>query len=240
MSLDSSTAKPSLVRTGIKAGAAFASSVFQGAVLALLLGAGGFFYYLSRLDGPGMPAARAGGAGAIVALLASPSVLIGVVLVFFVPLYMMVGVAHGRSRAMQQVMRAHGATLAQRLAGAIAGRIEAMPRAHGALQRTPDWLSVDTLSRQLAPVLGDGRAVRAVIGFVLKRLPLSDMLAQWQQNQEKQGQVEAGAEDPALRALLAQRIGDTLEDAAASSRRPLWIVMGIQAALLAAGTWLTA
>ena len=226
MSLNSSTATPSLVRTGVKAGAAFAGSVFQGAVLALLLGAGGFFYYLSRLDGPGMPAA--------------PSVLIGVMLMFFVPLYMMVGVSHGRSRAMQQVVRAHGETLAQRLAGAIAGRIEAMPRAHGVLQRTPDWLSVDPLSRQLAPVLGDGRAVRAVIGFVLKRLPLSDMLAQWQQNQHAQGKVEAGAEDPALRALLMQRIGETLEDAATPSRMPLWIVMGLQAALLAAGLWLTA
>ena len=37
------------------------------------------------------------------------------------------------------------------MAGAIAGRIEAMPRTHGALHKVAEWLSVDTVVSQLAP-----------------------------------------------------------------------------------------
>ena len=93
MSSTSSSA-PSLVRTGAKAGVAFASSVAMGSLLALLLGGGVFFFYVSRLSGPGMPAgAHAGGAGAILALLFSPPLLVGMLLLAFVPIYLMLGVA---------------------------------------------------------------------------------------------------------------------------------------------------
>jgi len=241
MSSDSSTA-PSMVRTGAKAGVAFAGSVAMGFVFALLLGGGVFFFYLSRLSGPGMPAAaHAGGAGAILALVFSPPLLVAMLLLAFMPIYLMLGVARGRSRAMQQVVTAHGEALSQRVADSIAARIEAMPRTKGALERASDLLSADAIVQQLAPVLGQGRAVRGIVKFVLNRLPLADVMAQWQQGRaaEPAAASAPGAPDPVLRALLTQRIGQALRDAATPSRKPLYIAMGVQAALLAVGIWLT-
>ncbi|SCX71204.1 hypothetical protein [Variovorax sp. EL159] len=234
--------EPSLVRTGAKAGLAFAGSVIKGGLLGLVLGGGAFIFYVSQLQGPGNTAARAGGVGAILALLTSPSLLVAVLLLLFVGVYVALGVAHGRARAMQHLVAARGEAVAQKLGGAIAGRIEAMPRTHGTLQRAADWLSVDALSKQLAPVLGEGKAVRSVVAFVLNRLPMSEMLAEWQESRAAHGEPVAGegavAQDPALRALLARRINETLQDLAAPSRKPLYIALGAHAALLGVGLWL--
>jgi hypothetical protein len=234
--------QPSLVRTGAKAGAAFVGSVVKGGLLSLILGGGAFFYYVSQLQGPGNAAARAGGAGAALALITSPPLLVAVLLGAFVVVYVMLGVAQGRARAMQHLVAARGEAVSQKLAGAIAGRIEAMPRTHGTLQRAADWLSVDALSKQLAPVLGEGKAVRSVVGFVLNRLPLSDMLAEWQQGRAAHGEPAAGEEgavqDPALRALLTRRINETLQEMSTPSRKPLYIALGAHAVLLGVGLWL--
>ena len=183
----SSTASPSFMRTGLKAGVVYASSVAVGGLLALLFGGGAFAWYLGRFDGPGMSAAHAGGVGGILAMLVSPPLLVAMLLMLCIPLYLMVGVKEGHAQALRQVIKAHGDTLSQRLAAAIAGRIEAMPRTHGALQRAPDWLTVETLSRQLAPFLGESKAVRLAIGFVLGRLPIADILAQWHETQGETG-----------------------------------------------------
>lgn len=234
-----SSPPPSLARTGLRAGTAFGVSAIKSAALAFVLGGGVFFFYLSRLSGPGMPAARAGGAGAVIAMIASPPLLIALLLFAFLPLYLMLGFVRARARAMQQVARAHGDAIAQRLGHAIAARIEAMPRTHGALQRASDWLSVDALCRQLAPLLGDGRVVRGVVGFVLGRLPLSDVLAEWQQGRAGREATAPGTEDPALRALLVGRVGDTLQEFATPTRRPFYLAMSVQAVLLAVGLWLT-
>lgn len=228
------SAAPSLARTGLRAGASFAASVAKGAVLSLVLGCGVFFFYLSQLDGPGVPAARAGGAGAIVALLSSPPLLVAILLLGFVPLYMMLGVARGRTLAMRQVVASRGDVISQKLGDAIADRIEAMPRTHGTLQRTAEWLSPDALCRQLAPVLGEGKAVRAVVGFVLRKLPMSEMLAEWQATRTEQPE----AADGALRSLLTRRIGETLEDMSTPSRRPLYIALAAHGVLLGVGLWL--
>jgi hypothetical protein len=90
--------QPSLVRTGAKAGLAFAGSVIKGGLLGVVLGGGVFFFYLSQLNGPGNVAARAGGAGAIIALITTPSVLVALLLLLFVVVYTMLGVAQGRAR----------------------------------------------------------------------------------------------------------------------------------------------
>jgi len=234
--------QPSLVRTGAKAGAAFIGSVVKGGLLSLILGGGAFFYYLSQLQGPGNAGARAGGAGAALALLTSPPLLVAVLLLLFVVVYVMLGVQQGRAKAMQHLVTARGEAVSERLGGAIAGRIEAMPRTHGTLQRAADWLSVDALSKQLAPVLGEGKAVRAVVGFVLNRLPLSDMLAEWQQGRAEHGELaaaeEGAAQDPALRALLTRRINETLQEMAEPSSKPLYIALGAHAVLLGVGLWL--
>ena len=237
-------AQPSLVRTGVKAGAAFAGSVIKGGLLALILGGGLFFFYLSQLaqlEGPGNTAARAGGFGAVLALISSPPLLVAVLLFLFGAVYLMLGVHQGRTKAMQHLVAARGETLSQRLAGAIAGRIEAMPRTHGTLQRAADWLSVDALTQQLAPVLGEGRVVRSVVGFVLNRLPMSDMLAEWQQGrsaQQEPGAGEGAAQDPALRALLTRRIHETLQEMSTPSRTLLYVALGAHAVLLGVGLWL--
>lgn len=231
-----------MVRTGAKAGVAFAGSVAMGGLLAFLLGGGVFFFYLSRLSGPGMPAAaHAGGAGAVLAVLFSPPLLVSMLLLAFVPIYLMLGVARGRSRAIQQVVTGHGEAISQRLTDAIAGRIEAMPRTKGALERVSEALSVEAIGQQLAPVLGNGRAVRGMINFAVNRLPMADLMAQWQQNRAAEGAAAPapGTPDPVLRGLLTQRIGETLQDAATPSSKPLYIAMAVQAALLAVGMWLT-
>ncbi|MGJ7490957.1 hypothetical protein [Variovorax sp. ZT4R33] len=238
-----SNAAPSIARTGLKASAAFAGSVIQGIVLAFVLGGGVFAFYVTQLHGPGAPAARAGGAGAALALLVSPPLLVATLLILFIPLYLMVGVAHGRRKAMQRLVADHGDAISQRLAIAIGSRIEAMPRTHGVLKRTADWLSVDQLCSQVAPMLGKGRAIRAVIAFVLKRLPLSETLAEWQQaradmpDQPTAPGVDRPT-DPALRELLTRRIGETLNDLGTPSRTPLYIAFAAHAALLGIGLWL--
>ncbi|WP_295987076.1 hypothetical protein [uncultured Variovorax sp.] len=243
-SSDPAAAQPSLVRTGAKAGLSFAGSVIKGGLLGVFLGGGVFFFYLSQLQGPGNVAARAGGAGAVLALITSPPLLVALLLLFFVVVYVALGVQQGRARAMQHLVEARGEAVSQRLAGAIASRIEAMPRAHGALHRVADWLSVNALSRQLAPVLGEGRAVRTVVAFVIGRLPLSEMLAEWQQSRDENGSApvsgEEGAapQDPALRALLTRRINETLQEMAEPSRTPLYIALGAHAVLLGVGLWL--
>ena len=229
------------MRTGAKAGAAFIGSVVKGGLLSLVLGGGAFFYYLSQLQGPGNAGARAGGAGAALALLTSPPLLVAVLLLLFVAVYVMLGVQRGRTRAMQHLVAARGEAVSERLAGAIAGRIESMPRTHGTLQRAADWLSVDALSTQLAPVLGEGKAVRSVVGFVLNRLPMSDMLAEWQEGRASHGEpvaAEGAAQDPALRALLTRRINETLQEMSTPSRKPLYIALGAHAVLLGVGLWL--
>lgn len=233
----------SLVRTGAKAGLSFAGSVIKGGLLGVFLGGGVFFFYLGQLQGPGNTAARAGGVGAVLALITSPPLLVAMLLLLFVVVYVMLGVHQGRARAMQHLVEARGEAVSQRLGGAIAGRIEAMPRTHGALHRAADWLSVDALSKQLAPVLGEGKAVRAVVAFVIDRLPLSEMLAEWQQSRAEHGDQPAAGEggatqDPALRALLTRRIHETLQDMATPSRKPLYIALGAHAALLGVGLWL--
>ena len=233
--------QPSLVRTGVKAGAAFAGSVIKGGLLALILGGGVFFFYLSQLHMPGNTAARAGGFGAVLALVTSPPLLVAVLLFLFGAVYLMLGVHQGRTKAMRHLVAARGEAVSQRLAGAIAGRIEAMPRTHGTMQRAADWLSVDALTQQLAPVLGEGRAVRSVVGFVLARMPMSDMLAEWQQGRSAQQEPAAGegaAQDPALRALLTRRIHETLQQMSTPSRKPLCVALGAHAVLLGVGLWL--
>ena len=235
-----SSPAPSAARTGLRAGAAFAGSAFRSALLALVLGGGVALFYLSRLGGPGLPAARAGGAGAVLALLSSPPLLVALLLLGFVPLYLMLGLARARARAVQQVVLAHGETIAQRVGETIASRIESMPRTHGAMQRATQLLSVDAICHQLAPVLGEGRVVRAAVRWALERLPLSDVLAEWQQGRATQEATPAGAEDPALRALLTRRVNETLRDFATPTRGPFYIAMAAQAALLGVGLWLTA
>ncbi|MDZ4355765.1 MAG: hypothetical protein U1B84_05030, partial [Variovorax sp.] len=49
---------------------------------------------------------------------------------------------------------------------------------------------------------------------------------------------EGAAQDPALRALLTRRIHEVLQDMSTPSRKPFFIALAVQAALLGIGLWL--
>ena len=78
------TEPPSALRVGLSAGKSLLGGLMLGIALAVLLGCSTAVFYFLRLNGPGMPAAaHAGGAGAVIALLASPSLIVALLLARF-------------------------------------------------------------------------------------------------------------------------------------------------------------
>jgi hypothetical protein len=257
----SPAARPSIARTGLKVGATFLLSMVKSVVLAVGLPLGVLGFYAYRLDAAGLFTPRRDGIGSFIAFLGSAPIVVAVLLLCFIPVYVTLGVARARSRVVEKVAVLHGDLIAERLAGVIAARIEAMPRAHQTLHLAADWLTADALSRQLAPALGDSAPVRMLIEKALEKLPLPDVFAQWQQMRAEAAQPDmlslpagepamaavptlAGAcdgpaPDPVLRALLAQHIGAALLDLTESSRRMFHYAFAAHAALLGVGIWLT-
>lgn len=231
---------PSALRVGLSAGKSLLGGLMLGIALAVLLGCSTAMFYFLRLNGPGMPAAaHAGGAGAVIALLASPSLIVALLLVFIIPAYVMVGLMIGRARATGKLVARYGQGLAQRLAEMLAQRVESMPRAHKALHKTADLLSASTAVEQLKPWVGDGRAVQWVVRTVLNRLPLADLVDEWSHTRAEWG-TEAAKGDPALRAFLAEKIQGLLQDMAEPPWMLLWILMAVHLVVLGVGIWLTA
>ena len=230
---------PSALRMGLIAGKSLLGGLMLGIALALLLGCTTAAFYFLRLNGPGMPAAaHAGGAGAIIALLFSPSLVVALLLVFIIPAYVFVGLQIGRARATGKLVARYGEGLAQRLAEVLAKRIESMPRTHKALHKAADWVTPEAAIEHLRPWVGDGRVVQFVVRTVLKRLPLADMLEEWG---HKRGELggEAVRDDPALRAYLGEKIYGLLEEMAEPPWTLLWLLMGVNFVALALGIWLT-
>ena len=240
------------LRTGFSAGTAFAGGLAIGLVLAVLALAA-LVIYLPRLNG------STGWWPWLIALL----------LVAMVPLFVFLGVNLGRGRAVARVVQRYGDGLAERMAQVLAQRIEAMPRVHGALHKSADLLSTDELLKQLEPWTGQGRAVRFVVSTLLHRLPLADVMQEWQQARADhapalpsgaaaQPAVQPVAQafapgspgaapaqaatggDPALRGLLTQHIHQALADFAQPSARWLWLALALNVVVLLAGFWLTA
>lgn len=233
------------LRTGLSAGTAFAGGLSMGLVLAALALAA-FVVYVPRLNGA---------TGWWPWLLAA-------LLLAMVPLDVFLGVHLGRGRAVARVVERHGEGLAERMAQALAQRIEAMPRLHGALHKSAHWLSADELVAQLAPWTGQGRAVRFVVNGLLKRLPLADLTAQWQQTRAEHPAPAtpgdpptrdalapasgaatpdaAAAGDPALRSMLTQHIQQAMADFVQPTSLWLWLALGLDVLLFLAGLWLTA
>lgn len=234
------TEPPSALRVGLSAGKSLLGGLMLGIALAVLLGCSTAVFYFLRLNGPGMPAAaHAGGAGAVIALLASPSLIVALLLVFIIPAYVMVGLMIGRARATGKLVARYGQGLAQRLAEMLAQRVESMPSAHKALHKTADLLSASTAVEQLKPWVGDGRAVQWVVRTVLNRLPLADLVDEWSHTRAEWG-TEAAKGDPALRAFLAEKIQGLLQDMAEPPWMLLWILMAVHLVVLGVGIWLTA
>ena len=228
------------LRTGFSAGTAFAGGFAIGVVLAAVALAA-FVVYLPRLNGA---------TGWWPWLLAA-------LLLALVPLYVFLGVNLGRGRAVARVVQRYGEGLAERMTQALAQRIEAMPRMHGALHKSADLLSTDELLKQLEPWTGQGRAVRFVVSTLLQRLPLADVMQAWQNARAEQAAAQpyqtdmqqlavssdpapATEGDPALRRLLTQQIHQAMADFAQPSALWLWLAVGVNAVALLAGFWITA
>ena len=230
---------PSALRVGLSAGKSLLGGLMLGIALALVLGLSTNIFYWLRLNGPGMPAAaHAGGAGAIISLLASPSLIVALVLIFIIPAYVFVGLQIGRARATGKLVVRYVQGLAQRLAEMLAQRVESMPRTHKALHKTADLLTEDAALTHIKPWLGDGRAVRWVVRTVLNRLPLAELLEEWSQTRAEWG-TGAAKGDPALRAFLGDKIQGLLEEMAEPPWSLLWILMAVHLVVLGLGIWLT-
>lgn len=231
---------PSALRVGLSAGKSLLGGLMLGLALALVLGCTTTAFYLMRLNGPGMPAAaHAGGAGAVISLLFSPSLVVALLLVFIIPAYVMAGLQLGRARATGKLVARYGQGLAQRLAEMLAQRVEAMSRTHKAMHQTADLLTLSAAMEHLKPWIGDGRAVQWVVRTALNRLPLSELMDEWGQTRAEWGS-EASKDDPALRAFLGEKVHGLLEDMAEPSWTLLWILMVANAVVLGVGIWLTA
>lgn len=231
---------PSALRTGLSAGKSLLGGLMLGIALALLVGCTTAVMYFLRLKGPGMPAgAHAGGAGALMTLLFSPALVVGLLLVFIIPAYVFVGLQIGRARATGKLVARYGQGLSQRLAQMLAERVESMPGTHKALHKTADLLSPQQAIEHLKPWLGDGRAVQWIVRTVLKRLPLAELAQEWGQTRTEWGS-EAAKGDPALRVFLGEKIQGLLQDMAEPPWMMLWLLMAAHAVILGLGIWLTA
>ena len=231
---------PSALRMGLSAGKSLLGGLMLGIALALVLGCTTAAFYFLRLNGPGMPAAvHAGGAGAIIALLFSPSLVVALLLVFIIPAYVFVGLQIGRARATGKLVARYGQGLSQRLAQMLAERVESMPRTHKALHKTADLLSPQLAVEHLKPWIGDGRVVQWIVRTVFARLPLAELVDEWSQTRTEWG-TEAAKGDPALRAFFSEKIQGLLQDMAEPSWMMLWLLMAAHAVILGIGIWLTA
>ena len=230
---------PSALRVGLSAGKSLIGGLMLGIALAILLGFTTLFFYFTRLNGPGMPAAaHAGGAGAIISLLFSPSLIVALALIFIIPAYVFVGLQIGRARATGKLVARYGQGLSQRLAEMLANRVESMPKAHKALHKTADLLSVSAALEHLRPWVGDGRAVQFVVRTVLNRLPLAELMDEWSQTRADWGS-EACKDDPALRVFLGDKIQGLLQDMSEPPWMLLWLLIGAHVVVLGLGIWMT-
>ncbi|MDR3220625.1 MAG: hypothetical protein LBU46_01265 [Candidatus Accumulibacter sp.] len=235
------TPSPSIVQTGLKAGGTFLGTLLLGGILGILLSGGmAWFYWANYLtDLGGMPGlAHTGSVGALIVLpfvlLTQPQILIGVLLPCFVFAYGALAFFYGWRRALQKVVAAHSGTLAERLASLVADRLASTPRSQNRLGSVRQWLSEDSVTGKLESALGDSSWARRVVRFAVKRLPWSELLADW----EAETDAHEGAEDQSLRALLSSRIATALNEIASPSRLPLGLCLAAHAVLLGLGIWL--
>lgn len=234
---------PSALRLGLSVGKSVLGGLMLGIFLAIVLGIGTTVFYALRLNGPGMPAAaHAGGAGAIIALVFTPQLWPMLALIFMIPAYVFVGLNIGRAKALGKLVKRYGQGLSQRLADMLAKRIESMPKTHKALHKAADLLTVDAAMDHFKPWLGDGRVVRFAVSTVLHRLPLSELLQEWDTSRSQSG-VDRGTQvqhnDAALRAFLGAKIQTLLQDMQEPPWNYLWMLMAVHAVVLGLGIWLT-
>jgi hypothetical protein len=120
---------------------------------------------------------------------------------------------HAWRYALQTIMLACSAPLADRLAGKMLERLATMPRARETLRGAGNLVSEANLLQALEPDAGGQSTwLCRVVCFALRRLPWSDLLADWAT------QTEAADEQK----ILAGRISDRLREMTAPSR---WLLI---------------
>lgn len=212
-----------------QAGATLKTSIIQGALLALILGGGALALFLYEIAIYLFATALNFFAPSNSLWLLQIFVpLVVILLTLFIPLYFLLGIAHGRVKALHLVLKANIDTLAPKLADTIADCFELRSCTPHMLPCTKGWLSVDTLSVPL----GGGRTARKITGIVLQHVPLMEIFAQWQQEQGQHETALSGTDDQILRTMLKQRIEEALRRVAPPSRKPFWIVIGAHALVL--------
>lgn len=220
----------SALRTGASAGVSMVGGIALGVVLAFALGLLSTIYYLVLWSSAkaALPA-DALGAGPVVVL---------VLLALTIPAYFFMGMNLGRGMALAKLVRRYGPALAQPLADQLATRIEALPAAHRTFHRGADVFSAEAAVEKLKPLVGDGAVVRKVVGMLMDRLPLSELMQEWGETRAAHGGGEALPGDPALRSFLAARIQQTLDGMASPALTWLGALLAVHAVVFGAGLWL--
>lgn len=213
-----------------------------GLTLALLIGGSVTWLYWSHfLNLAAVGGAHAGHAGGIAVLLVliiqlivNPNLLIGVLMPCFIFAYGFLSFFYAWRRALQRVVGVHSDAIAERLAGVVSKRLAAMPRTQDTLRHAGKWLNADNISETLESLhLGGRKWTHGIARFAIRRLPWSDLLADWATGTE--GETEADSER--FRSILAPRVSAALRNAAAPSWVPLVVALLAHAALFGLGAW---
>jgi hypothetical protein len=224
-----------VARTGFKAGGVFVGRLLGGVLLASVwtLGVCLVYMYLGISGGQSATAGggHAGGFGALVSLFANPESLIFFLLALYFFVYSALSFFYAWRYALQTIMLACSAPLADRLAGKMLERLATMPRTRETLRGAGNLVSEANLLQALEPDAGGQSTwLRRAVRFALRRLPWSDLLADWA------AQTEAADEQK----ILAGRISDRLREMTTPSRWPLILALVGQAALFGIGIWFAA
>jgi hypothetical protein len=222
----------SVARTGLQAGGVFLGRWAGGILLSILWTLGVCLAYMHLvLAGERAAAAGAGhvgGFGALIALIANPEILVGLLLGFYFFVYGALSFFYAWRRALQKIMLACSAPLADQLAGKMLERLAALPRTRETLRSAGNLVSEANLLQALEPDAGGQNVwLRRTARFALRRLPWSELLADWA------AQTEAADEQK----VLAEQINDRLRQMTAPSRWPLILALVGQAALFGIGAW---
>jgi hypothetical protein len=225
----------SVARTGLKAGGAFLGRLAGGVLLSFLWTLGVCLAYthlvLAGERSAAAGAGHAGGFGAVIALIANPELLVFLLLAFYFFAYGALSFFYAWRCALQKIMLACSAPLADRLAGKMLERLAAMPRTRETLRGAGNLVSEANLLQALEPDAGRQNVwLRRTARFALRRLPWSDLLADWA------AQTEAADEQK----MLAERINDRLRQMTAPPRWPLILALVGQVALFGLGAWFAA
>ena len=226
---------PSVAGTALKAGATFLGTLISGVLLGIVVTAlvAALYFYCYGLATGGQqfdPVSHANPVIlAIAVLLMKPAVLVYFLMPYYILVYGGLAFFYAWRRALQKVVVAASKLLAERLTTVVVDRIKAAPFTQDNLGHAQQWLSQGT--DKLDSLLGDSTWGRRAVRFAVRRLPWSNLLADWVSHSS--GLPAEGV----LRSTLTQKIADKVGEAVAPSWIPLIIGILAHAALFAIGIY---